>query len=118
MIISPLLICPYHVTRRKEREIDKKEREIERQKGATQIFCHHRIPNQKFKLTLISDSPPMNTLSFRFLLNFLNTNACDTEIEKEGKKTLRYRDEKETEFVPTTVRCPAKIIPPEPAPVT
>ena len=105
---------------RRERSTKKREkqRDRDREKGATQIFCHHRIPNQKFNLTLISVSPPMNTLSFCFLLNFLNTNACNAEIEKEEKKTLRYKDEKETEFVRTTIRSPAKIIPLEPAPVT
>ena len=64
-------------------ERDQQKRERNREKGTTQIFYHHRIPNQKFKLTLISVSPPMKTLSFRFLLNFLNTNACDTKIEEE-----------------------------------
>ena len=37
----------------------------------------------KVKLTLTSVSLLMNTL---------NTDACDTEIEKEEKKTLRYRE--------------------------
>ena len=52
-------------------------------------------------------------------MNTLNADACNTEI-KEGKKkkTLRYRDEKETEFVPAIVRSIARIIPLEPAPVT
>ena len=63
----------------------------------------------KVKLTLTSVSPLMSTL---------NTEACDTGIEKEEKKTLRYRDEKETEFVPATVHSLARIIPLEPAPVT
>ena len=31
-------------TRRKEREIERKERDRDREKGATQIFCHHRKP--------------------------------------------------------------------------
>ena len=57
----------------------------------------------KVKLTLTSVSPLMNTL---------NTDACVTEMRrKKKKKTLRYRDEKETEFVPTTVRSLARIIP-------
>ena len=50
-------------------------------------------------------------------MNTLNVDACNTEIEEE-KKNLRYRDEKETEFVPATVRSIARIIPLEPAPVT
>ena len=37
----------------------------------------------KVKLTLTSVSPLMNTL---------NTDACDIEIGKEEKKTLRYRE--------------------------
>ena len=67
----------------------------------------------KVKLTLTSVSPLMNTL---------NTDACDTEIKKEGKKkkkkTLRYRDDKEIELIPATVRSLTRIIPLEPAPVT
>ena len=63
----------------------------------------------KVKRTLTSVSPLMNTL---------NTDACDIEIEKEEKKTLRYRDEKEIEFVLAIVRSLARIIPFEPAPVT
>ena len=52
-------------------------------------------------------------------MNTLNTNACDTEIEKEEKKkNLQYRDEKETEFVPATIHSIARIIPLEPALVT
>ena len=31
-------------------ERDQQKRERNREKGATQIFYHHRIPNQKFKL--------------------------------------------------------------------
>ena len=63
----------------------------------------------KVKRTLTSVSPLMNTL---------NADACDIEIEKEEKKTLRYRDEKEIEFVLAIVRSLARIIPFEPAPVT
>ena len=65
----------------------------------------------KVKLTLTSISPLMNTL---------NTDACDTEIEKEEKKkkTIQYRDGKETEFVPAIVHSLARIIPFELAPVT
>ena len=64
----------------------------------------------KVKLTLTSVSPLMNTL---------NTDTCDTEIEKEEKKkTLQYRDEKEIEFVPAIVHSLARIIPLKPALVT
>ena len=51
-------------------------------------------------------------------MNTFNADACNTEIEEGKKKNLRYRDEKETEFVPATVRSIARIIPLEPAPVT
>ena len=53
-------------------------------------------------------------------MNTLNTDACNTEIkeEKKKKKNLWYRNEKETEFVPATIRSIARIIPLEPALVT
>ena len=53
------------------------------------LWVLYGIQNQIF--LPLSVSPPMKTLFFRFLLNFLNTNACNTKIEEEKKKLAIQR---------------------------
>ena len=61
------------------------------------------MPPRSFAITVRAPSvSPIRILSFHFLFSFLNTDACDPKIEKEEKKTLRYRDENETDIERTT----------------
>ena len=65
-----------HFTEKGER--DREKREIER-----------RVPPRSSAITIRAPSvSPIRILSFRFLFNFLNTDACDPDIKEVKKKKL------------------------------
>ena len=68
-------------TEKGEREIKRKERQRNRE-----AEIERRVPPKSSTITLRAPFvSPIRILSFRFLFNFLNMDACDPKIEKEEK---------------------------------